>query len=307
VALVLSVFTRQKTRKASIPRAHLLPEQPQHPLLFVFAETEARDGITPSDYARYLRRRDEGSIKEVDGKPISAKEWAEQQNTRRSRLRGVHLSTNEQGQSQSQVIGQPIYLPNIVFRLVRNYTPPGEPYNPYEATFRVPHSVTKTDIRSYLLAVYGVKTTYIRTDNYFAPVPDRLKEKKTYKSYKRAVVGLVDPFYYPHRLEDMEEDKRAEREEWIEQNFQIQQNRRLRKLELLRITQGTVLKAPYATKRSHILRLVAERKQKREGLVSQIAGEWKDMRKRREKITWGENPLKQSSESEEAAVTESTS
>ncbi|KAJ2966781.1 hypothetical protein NUW54_g13706 [Trametes sanguinea] len=48
--------------------------------------------------------------------------------------------------------------------MVRNHTPPGQPYNPYEATFRVPQSVTKTDIRSYLLAVYGVQTTYIRTD-----------------------------------------------------------------------------------------------------------------------------------------------
>ncbi|EDR14659.1 uncharacterized protein LACBIDRAFT_163947, partial [Laccaria bicolor S238N-H82] len=96
------------------------------------------------------------------------------------------------------VLGKRVYLPNIIFKLVRNNTPPGMPYNPYEATFRIPHSVTKTDIRSYLAAVYGVKTTYVRTDNYISPVYRRLGyERKPFKTYKRAVVGLVDPFYYP--------------------------------------------------------------------------------------------------------------
>jgi len=219
-------------------------------------------------------------------------------------LRGVK-SVNKDGQKEAQVVGQPVYLPNIVFRLVRNFTPPGEPYNPYEATFRIPHSVTKTDIRSYLLAVYGVKATYIRTDNYLAPIPNRGQSTQTYKSYKRAVVGLVDPFYYPHRLEDMPQEQRAEREEWVEKNFQIQENRQLRKLELLRITQGTVLKAPFATKRSHVLRLIAERRQKREDTVAQIAGEWKDMRKKGEEITWGENPMNRSATA--PAVTEPSS
>lgn len=291
-------------RTASTPLAVRLRRDKKFGPVETGASDATTDGLTPSDYARYQRRLALGLIPKVDGKPLTPAEWIEKQNARRSRLRGVK-SVNKDGQQETQVVGQPIYLPNIVFRLVRNHTPPGEPYNPYEATFRVPHSVTKTDIRSYLLAVYGVKTTYIRTDNYFAPIPPRNKRKQTYKSYKRAVVGLVDPFYYPHRLEDMPQEQRIQREEWIEKHFHIQENRQLRKLELLRITKGTVLKAPYATKRSHVLRLVAERRQKREELVSQIAGEWKDMRKKGEEITWGENPLNRSTTT--PAPTESSS
>ncbi|EJD07473.1 uncharacterized protein FOMMEDRAFT_42049, partial [Fomitiporia mediterranea MF3/22] len=103
------------------------------------------------------------------------------------------------------IVGQRIYLPNIIFTLVRNQTPPGKPYNPYEATFYVPQNITKTDIRSYLLAIYGVECTYIRTDNYYVPIKQRHAEtigrlqtpRGPKRSHKRAVVGLKQPFYYP--------------------------------------------------------------------------------------------------------------
>ena len=62
-------------------------------------------------------------------------------------------------QDGAVLLGERIYLPNVIFRMVRNHTLPGEPYNPFEATFRIPQSITKTDIRSYLLAVYGVECT----------------------------------------------------------------------------------------------------------------------------------------------------
>jgi large subunit ribosomal protein L23 len=191
---------------------------------------------------------------------------------------------------EKEVLGRRVYLPNIIFRLVRNNTPLGQPYNPYEATFRIPNSVTKTDVRSYLLAVYGVKTTYIRTDNYISPIYPKIGHKrKPFKTYKRAVVGLVDPFYYPLQLEDMEPKERVEREKWIEDNFQIQATRLSQKFELLRLTKGKgkgwKFKEPYATKRSHILRLVAERRAKREGLALDQANEWQQMRDRGERIT----------------------
>jgi large subunit ribosomal protein L23 len=122
------------------------------------------------------------------------------------------------GIREDQVVGTRVYLPNIIFRMVRNNTKPGEPYNPYQATFRVPLSLTKYDIKAYLLAVYGVKTTFIRTDiRRGAPLSpsqratDKMvghhrQEKIT---YKRAVVGLVEPFYFPQAIEDMHvEDKR---------------------------------------------------------------------------------------------------
>lgn len=119
---------------------------------------------------------------------------------RSRRLRGV---------KRGKVVGTPIFLPNIVFQMIRNKTPPGHPYNPYEATFRVPLSVTKNDIKSYLLAVYGVESTYINTD-IRRPVSHtaawfkarRLPATKK-AAYKRAVVGLAEPFYYPDSLEDM--------------------------------------------------------------------------------------------------------
>ena len=66
------------------------------------------------------------------------------------------IMEGEEEEAEAEVVGQKIFLPNIIFKLVRNHTPAGQPYNPYEATFRVPPSVTKTDVRAYLLAVYGV-------------------------------------------------------------------------------------------------------------------------------------------------------
>ena len=190
-------------------------------------------------------------------------------------------------------MGQKVYLPNIVFKLVRNQTPLGQPYNPYEATFRIPQSVTKTDIRSLLLAVYGVETTYIRTDNYISPMSRRIGgfERKSYKTYKRAVVGLVDPFYYPRRWEDMPEKEQQERTKWIEEHFGIQENRNIQKEEMLRMTKGQgkaswKFNAPFATKKPHILRVIAERREKRESLVAGLVDGMKTLRQRDEKIDY---------------------
>ena len=258
-----------------------------------FGTTDATvEGLTPTESRRYQRLRAIGKLPKVDGEYISEAQWIEKVNERRSRLRGFKKVTKEDGIEEIAVLGKRVYLPNIIFKLVRNNTPPGMPYNPYEATFRIPHSVTKTDIRSYLAAVYGVKTTYVRTDNYISPVYRRLGyERKPFKTYKRAVVGLVDPFYYPLRMEDMEPEDKAEREKFIEQNFHIQQSRFLQKYELLRMTKGQgaaswKFNAPFATKRSHILRLVAERKAKREELISGIAGEMKTLREKGEPIDY---------------------
>jgi len=60
------------------------------------------------------------------------------------------------GAKETQVVGEKVYLSNIIFRLVPNFTPPGKAYNPYEAMFRISQLVTKTDVRAYLAAMYGV-------------------------------------------------------------------------------------------------------------------------------------------------------
>jgi large subunit ribosomal protein L23 len=245
-------------------------------------------GLTPSELARFQRLRAKGQLGE-GGEELTEGEWLEKLNEKRSRVRGFKTVKRGDGEEETQVVGQRVYLPNIIFRLVRNFTPAGQPYNPYEATFRIPKSITKTDVRSYLLAVYGVKTTYIRTDNYISPhFPKYGNQRKNFKTYKRAVVGLVDPFYYPLRLEDMESKAREEREKWIEDKFSIEATRWMQKYELLRMTKGGTKgwkwSLPIATKRSHILRLIAERREKREGLILQQATEWQRMRERGEEI-----------------------
>ena len=171
------------------------------------------------------------------------------------------------------MVGQKVYLPNVIFRMVRNFTPPGKPYNPYEATFRVSQSVTKTDIRSYLAAVYGVKTTYIRTDIYLSPYRRTLTGwAKKRKEYKRAVVGLVEPFYYPQAIEDMPRLEREKRQKWLEESFFIKQINEMKAWEFLRMTRKGSKDwqwrkgedGHYTARRGKILATVAAQRAKRE-------------------------------------------
>lgn len=169
--------------------------------------------VTPTDEARYRR------LKALQRLPegITLEDWSQRVNTRRSRIRGLlHTKTG------IQVVGIPIYLPNIPMTFIPNKTRLGKVYNPYEATFRVPLSVTKNDIRAYLKSVYGVETTYVRTDirrpKELTPMmayATRVSKSRTNpphrRAHKRAVVGLVEPFYYPNRVEDMSVE---EREKW---------------------------------------------------------------------------------------------
>ena len=281
-------------RTASTPRAVRLRRGKQFGPVKEGTSDSTKTGLTPSEKIRYTRLKATGELQKdpFTNQALSETAWFKHINARRSRIRGfarkVHKST---GAIDTDVVGRRIYLPNIILRLVRNHTSPGMPYNPYEATFRIPQSVTKTDLRSLLLAMYGVKTTYIRTDNYISPWYRTTDgwERRPHKTYKRAVVGLVDPFYYPHRLEDMPEVERKEREGWIEHNFAIHRRRVLRKLELLRMTKGGgkasyKLNAPFATKRPHILRLINERREKREKLVADFAEEIRAMRKNNKKL-----------------------
>jgi large subunit ribosomal protein L23 len=89
----------------------------------------------------------------------------------------------------------------------------------------------------------------------------------------------------------MAEEKRKEREIWVEQNFMVHHHRLMRKVQLLRMTKGDgknsyKLNAPYATKRSHIIRLISERREKRESLVANFAQEMRTMRKDKEPVEY---------------------
>jgi len=200
-----------------------------------------------------------------------------------------------------KVTGQKIYLPNVIFRLMRNYTPPGEPYNPWQATFRIPKNLTKTDVRSYLMAVYGVQTTFIRTDNYRAELsrrPPRLSnpdKRPSIASYKRAIVGLVEPFYYPLRLEDMEPERRARREAEIEEKLNVKMFQDLNTLNLQNqlLMQHMPKRQPRSTywlsdvrpSRAKIIKQVAEQRMRRETLVGQQVQKWRQQRAEGEPIS----------------------
>ncbi|KAH9479461.1 54S ribosomal protein L23, mitochondrial [Psilocybe cubensis] len=279
-------------RTASTPLAVRLRRRKQFGATAVGDTDATEDGLTPTEQARYTRLKAQGLLETKSGTTPTAKEWLDNVNSRRSRIRGIRRKVVE-GAEETEVLGQKVYLPNIVLRLVRNHTQPGQPYNPYEATFRIPQSVTKTDLRSLLLAVYGVKTTYIRTDNYISPWHRTMDgyERKPFKTYKRAVVGLVDPFYYPHRLEDMPQQEREEREKYIEKNFSIKHTRSLQKEELMRMTKGQgkfswKLNPASATKRKHILRMVAERRNARESAIGAFAEGIQALRRDGQSVTF---------------------
>jgi large subunit ribosomal protein L23 len=193
------------------------------------------------------------------------------------------------GAKETQVVGERIYLPNIIFRLVPNFTPPGKPYNPYEATFRIPQSVTKTDVRAYLAAVYGVQTTYIRTDNYIAPLRRGWngawgRDGKSFRTYKRAVVGLVEPFYYPMMQEDMSKADREAREESLGQLYHIQARKDMLKEHLLLLTRKQsprwVWRGDLTTRRGTILRKIAEQRALREQFIQVTKERMQETRER---------------------------
>ncbi|KAE9406253.1 hypothetical protein BT96DRAFT_963585 [Gymnopus androsaceus JB14] len=253
-------------------------------------ETDASpEGFTPSDLSRYERHKALGTLPKIttrrggDGKEkvvdVSPTEWLKRRNARRSRIRGFR-TVRRPVPGIVDVVGQTVYLPNIIFRLVRNHTPQGQDYNPYEATFRLPPSITKTDIRSYLMAVYGVKTTYIRTDLYYGrQKPRRGSNRKMRRVYKRAVVGLVDPFYYPHRMEDMPQEEREKREKVIEQSYYIEEGRKIRGED------SDSWKFSGVTGRGKILAEVAKRRQLKEGMVAGLVSEWQKTRQQGRPVT----------------------
>lgn len=251
-------------------------------------ETDARpSGLTPSEFARYTRLKAKGDLIRLDGTEPTEEQWAASL-VRRARLRGLKHSKYTDGTEATSVVAQKVYLPQIVLRMVRNHTPAGQAYNPYEATFRMPQSVTKTDIRSYLHSVYGVKTTYIRTANYVSPLyTDRWTRKQVTrpeKTYKRAVVGLVEPFYYPQAKEDMSAEERETREEWLEQALHVQEGKDAEKRNLLLMTRSSAgaggrWRGDLTVKRSTILQTIADRRALREKLIAETKSKMQESRK----------------------------
>ena len=93
------------------------------------------------------------------------------------------------------------YLPNILIRLVRNHTPRGQAYDVWKATFRVPLNMHKHELRSYLLAVYGLRTTWARSMVYRSPIVFSAAKRRRVvgqgRTFKKVEVGLLEPFVFP--------------------------------------------------------------------------------------------------------------
>ncbi|WVQ98133.1 hypothetical protein IAU59_005255 [Kwoniella sp. CBS 9459] len=183
----------------------------------------------------------------------------------------------------AQVIGQRVYLPNIQIRLMRNHTPEGESYDPYIATFRIPPSMTKNDLRSYLLAVYNLKVTFIRTDNYIGEVGRTrtgsiTRKGGASKTYKRAVVGLHEPFHYPDDMEELYArgletgvgDKSAKaRDTWLQQNYSLDISQEMRKRAMFKYYKGGRWRSKTHANMGNTIREIMKRRQEREDSVTE--------------------------------------
>ena len=103
--------------------------------------------------------------------------------------------------AEPQRAGQLQFLPNLTVRLVRNYTPAGQAYDPWKATFRVPLHVHKHVLRSFLLAVYGLRTTWARSMVYRSRIVFNFQKKRRApgreRTFKKVEVGLLEPFVFP--------------------------------------------------------------------------------------------------------------
>ncbi|WFD44390.1 hypothetical protein MPSI1_003058 [Malassezia psittaci] len=103
--------------------------------------------------------------------------------------------------TEPQRAGQLQFLPNFTVRLVRNYTPAGQSYDPWKATFRVPLHLHKHALRSFLLAVYGLRTTWARSMVYRSRIVFNFQKKRRSpgrdRTFKKVEVGLLEPFVFP--------------------------------------------------------------------------------------------------------------
>lgn len=103
-------------------------------------------------------------------------------------------------------------MPNFKLTLCRNS--PAHEHDPFTATFRVPKSLSKPDIVAFLTQVYGLRIIGIRTMIYqgevvkmFHPGISAKKGPARKPGYKKAVIQMDQPFWYPERPSHKELDE----------------------------------------------------------------------------------------------------
>lgn len=124
-----------------------------------------------------------------------------------------------------------IFLPSVFMRLVRNTGVYAQ--DPYTATFRTDLRLTKPDISNYLKNIYGLGITSLRTINYQSslkrnPIGGGYSRAGGVKNYKKVLVGLTQPFWYP------EERGR----EWCNEHFMRDTMEEARDRKMLKIGDG---------------------------------------------------------------------
>lgn len=124
-----------------------------------------------------------------------------------------------------------IYLPSVFMRLVRNAGPHKK--DPYTATFRTDLRLSKPDISNYLRNIYGLTITSLRTINYISkmkrnPIGGGYSRTGGTKNYKKVIVTMTEPFWYP------EERNRA----WLNEHFERDRMEEMRDRKMLKIGDG---------------------------------------------------------------------
>ncbi|SCV68676.1 BQ2448_797 [Microbotryum intermedium] len=124
-----------------------------------------------------------------------------------------------------------IYLPSVFIRLVRNTGAHAD--DPYTATFRTDLRLSKPDVSNYLRNVYGLTITSLRTINYLSkmkrnPIGGGYSRAGGTKNYKKVIVTMNEPFWYP------EERSRA----WLNEHFERDQMEQMRDRKMLKIGDG---------------------------------------------------------------------
>lgn len=101
-----------------------------------------------------------------------------------------------------QRAGAMTFLPNTLIRLVPNNTPRNGKYDVFKATFRVPLDMHKHSVRSYLMSIYGLRTTWVRSMVYRSRIRRNrrgqlIQRNGSRSTYKKVEVGLLEPFIFP--------------------------------------------------------------------------------------------------------------
>lgn len=106
------------------------------------------------------------------------------------------------------------------------------------------------------------------------------------KTYKRAVVGLVDPFYYPQAIEDMAKEEREARTEYLDNTFHIELMKAAQHDAKVRraLNEGVEVRVEDlpVKGRKKVVRKIAEERARKEALVVQTKEQMREAREKGE-------------------------